>query len=178
MVRRVALTALAALLAGGCARGTAGVVVGSASGNFDCDVFRAGLVPPDYGDGAVAIDFGGESRDVAEGAAAFAVDANGEQTTDPTQAAYFAVQLYQDVAPSAVEVFEVRALPAVWRPGDIELDGINAVAIYARVALQGSNGVSTVIAVSTDGALHLDAAGEHVGDAVSGTIGADLESPQ
>lgn len=153
----------------GCAPEDHASATGVASGQAACDIFQANSVPPDIGDGVVQLTLGGEAHTLAQGAAAFAVDANGQATSDPAQASYFAVQIYQYLSPKQMEIFEFRVLPDAWAPGDVPVDGVEAVGLYAVVDFD-ANGNATAVtfrAQTVDGTLHVDAAGQQPRDPVA-----------
>ena len=170
---RGALLALACLVAGatgaGCAPESRHLAHGTASGSVNCDIFVSGANPPDIGDAQVHVSLGDTTALVAQGAAAFAVDANGQQVADPAQASYFGIQAYQYVSPTRMEVFELRVIPANWIAGDVALDGVSAAALYGLIDFDDNgNAVSAVIlATSSKGTVHLTAAGRNLHDAVA-----------
>jgi len=154
--------------------------VGVVDGSAQCEIFLPGLVPPNFGDGAVTLVL--DSHDaaaadasrvtLAQGAAAFAVDEQGAQTIDPAHASYFSIQTYQYTSPSRVELFELRVLPSAWAAGDVLLDGTTAVGFYGAIDFDANGNAKSarILARTTDGVLHLDAAGENPRDPVTATF--------
>lgn len=145
---------------------------GDASGTFDCEIFQPGSNPPNYGDGVVELRFAGDERTLAQGAAAFAIDANGSQTIDPASASYFAVQVYQDVSETKLEVFEVRVLPDTWAVGEVQIDGDGAVGFLGEVLYDANRIVleARVIAETRAGTLVLEQAGNDPREPVRGSL--------
>lgn len=165
--------ALLALAIAGCAPDSSHPLVGDAAGSFDCEVFLPGSTPPNTGDGAVTVTLGGDERVLAQSAAAFAVDGQGNQTLDPAAAAYFAVQVFQYVSETNLEVFEVRVLPADWQPdGQVTFDGVTAVGFFGSVTFDANgNAVDALVkATTTGGALLLGDAGRDPRAPVSGSL--------
>jgi len=145
---------------------------GEASGSFACEIFQPGANPPNWGDAVVRVTLDGDERVLAQGAAAFAIDAEGNQTLDPLDASYFALQAYQEISPTTVEVFEIRVLPAAWFPGEVPVDGASAVALLGEVHYDGNGSVTDarILAESRSGTLRLDAAGTEPRQAVLATV--------
>lgn len=171
MSGRLLASCLAVMAASACAPREQGAS-GEASGSFDCEIFQPGANPPNWGDAVVRVTFDGDERVLAQGAAAFAIDGEGSQTLDPAEASYFALQAYQEVSPSVVEVFEIRVLPASWAPGIVEIDGASAVALLGEVEYDGNGSVveARIVAESRSGRLRLDAAGDEPREAVLGSV--------
>lgn len=168
----VVLALSGALGTGGCAPEDQRPATGSAQGTFDCEIFVPGANPPNVGDGVVDLEIDGEGRTLAQGAAAYAVDGNGSQTLDPAQASYFAVQVFQNVSPELIEVFEVRVLPDAWVPGEVVLDGVTAVAYLGEIT-HDANGTVTdarIVAESRGGTITLEEAGDEPAEPVAGTL--------
>lgn len=163
---------LFALAIAGCAPGDRPAATGDAAGTFDCEIFQPGSNPPNYGDGVVELRFDGDERTLAQGAAAFAIDANGSQTIDPATASYFAVQVYQDVSETNLEVFEVRVLPDQWAAGEVEIDGDGAVGFLGEVLYDANRIVieARVIAETRAGTLVLEQAGNDPREPVRGSL--------
>jgi hypothetical protein len=129
-------------------------------------------VPSNYGDGNAAVSVGSTDETLAQGAAAFAIDSSGHQTLDPSQASYFAVQIFQQLSPHEIDVFEIDVVPSRWAKGDVVIDGSNAGTLLGRIDTD-DNGVivdSFVLARATGGTLHLDAAGLDPREPVAGSF--------
>ena len=178
-VRCFAASLLIASLAIGCAPESSHPLVGDATGSFDCEIFFPGSNPPNSGDGTVTVALGGDERVLAQSAAAFAVDGTGNQTLDPATATYFAVQVFQYVSETTLELFEVRVLPAAWVDGaTIPVDGVDTVAFFGTVTFDGNGNAvdATVKASSDDGELTVAEAGRDPRAPVSGSFTVDLSN--
>jgi hypothetical protein len=170
---RIFPSAILLLALAGCAPESSNPVVGDASGSFDCEIFLPGSSPPNTGDGAVVVTLDGRERILAQSAAAFAVDGAGNQTLDPEQASFFAVQVLQYVSEQELEVFEVRVLPADWVAGtEIPFDGVTAVGFYGKVEFDANGNAvdARVKASTTGGSLLLGDAGRDPRAAVTGAL--------
>ena len=183
---RIALAALAlAISAAGCGRSGASPARGVVDGSAQCEIFLPGLSPPDFGDGVVRLVLDSSSAaaasatsvTLAQGAAAFAVDASGSQTIDPALASYFAIQTYQYTSPTRVELFELRVLPGAWATGDLVLDGTNATGLYGAIVFDANGNASSsrIIARTTGGVIHLEAAGRNPREPVIATFSGRTE---
>lgn len=164
--------ALAAALTG-CAPEPTDVSTGAAEGSFDCEIFLPGSVPSNTGDGAITIALDGEERVLAQGAAAYAVDGEGNQTLDPSAASYFAVQVFQYVAEDLLEIFELRVLPDDWAAGgEIPLDGARGVAFFGTISFDGNGNAEDALveAHATHGSLVLGDAGRNPRETVTGAL--------
>ena len=179
IAERILLLPVVVLLSA-CGAERAPAQTGAFSGEAQCEVFLPGLIPPDFGDGVVQLVL--DSHDaasaaathvtLAQGAAAFAVDANGSQTIDPSLAAYFSIQMYQYTSPTRVELFEVRVPPSEWGAGDVILDGTEAFGIYGAIEFDANGNAtsSRILARTTDGVVHLTAAGKNPREPVAATF--------
>lgn len=171
---RTAAAALALLGgAAGCAPEPSDPLIGGAAGAFDCEIFLPGANPANTGDGAVTVTLDGKERVLAQSAAAFAVDGDGNQTLDPGAAIHFAVQVFQFVSETELEVFEVRVLPADWIPDTVvPFDGDRAVGFFGIVTfdVHGNAVAASVVATSTGGELLLGAAGQDPRTPVTGSL--------
>ncbi len=161
-----------AMALAGCAPVDPRAPTGDASGSFDCEIFQPGANPPNYGDGVIELRFAGDERTLAQGAASFAIDAEGSQTLDPANAAYFAIQVYQDVSESKLELFELRVLPAEWLTGEVQIDGDGAVGFLGEVLYDANRQVleARIVAETRAGVLVLDQAGNDPREAVRGSL--------
>lgn len=172
-----ALALLAATAA--CAPEPSHPLVGEASGSFACEIFLPGSNPPNTGDGAVTVTLRDDDRVLAQSAAAFAVDGQGSQTLDPANAIYFAVQVFQYVSETTLEIFEVRVLPDDWVDGAVlAVDGETVIAFFGAVTFD-ANGNATdakITAASSDGELVLEAAGRNPRDPVTGSFAVELSN--
>lgn len=178
---RVRCFAVRALLlaAIGCAPESSHPIVGDATGAFETEIFFPGSVPSNVGDGAVTVTLGGDERVLAQSAAAYAVDGAGNQTLDPANAVYFAVQIFQYVSETKLEIFEVRVLPASWTGGaTIPVDGVDTVAFFGTVSFDGNGNAvdATIQASSDDGELTLTEAGRDPRAPVSGSFAVELSN--
>ena len=163
----------------GCAPESSHPLVGEASGSFACEIFLPGTNPPNSGDGSVTVTLRGEERVLAQSAAAFAVDGEGNQTLDPANAIYFAVQIFQYVSETTLEIFEVRVLPDDWADGAVlAVDGETVVAFFGSVTFDANGNATdaTVTAASNDGELLLDAAGRNPREPVTGSFAVELSN--
>lgn len=166
-----------ALAAFGCAPESSHPLVGGATGSFETEIFLPGSVPSNVGDGAVTVTLGGEERVLAQSAAAYAVDGAGNQTLDPANAVYFAVQVFQYVSETTLEIFEVRVLPDSWVDGaTLPVDGVDTVAFFGAVTFDGNGNAvdATIRASSDDGELTLAEAGRDPRAPVSGSFTVEL----
>jgi hypothetical protein len=154
-------------------------LVGEASGVFACEIFLPGTNPPNSGDGEVTVTLRDEERVLAQSAAAFAVDGQGSQTLDPANAIYFAVQIFQFVTETELEIFEVRVLPEDWTDGAVlPVDGETVVAFFGSVTFD-ANGNATdarITAASNDGELVLESAGRNPRESVTGSFAVELSN--
>lgn len=174
-----AACALVFLAAAACAPEPSHPLVGEASGSFACEIFLPGSNPPNTGDGAVTVTLRDDERVLAQSAAAFAVDDQGNQTLDPANAIYFAVQVFQYVSESKLEIFEVRVLPDDWADGAVlAVDGESVVAFFGAVTFDANGNAvdATITAASTDGELVLEAAGRNPRDPVAGSFTVELSN--
>lgn len=164
-----------ALLVAGCgAPAPTDVVIGTAAGTFDCEIFLPGANPRNTGDGAITVVLDGEERVLAQGAAAYAVDGDGNQVLDPSAASYFAVQVFQYIAEDFLEIFEVRVLPDDWQPGvEIPFDGERGVAFFGTIRFDANGNADALVeATATHGALILADAGRSPRESVTGSLSA------
>lgn len=174
-----AFCALVFLAALGCAPEPSHPLVGEATGSFACEIFLPGTNPPNTGDGAVTVTIRDDDRVLAQSAAAFAVDGQGNQTLDPAFAIYFAVQVFQFVSETTLEIFEVRVLPDDWADGAVlAVDGETVVAFFGAVTFDANGNATdaTVTAASTDGELVLGAAGRNPRESVTGSFSVELSN--
>ena len=157
----------------GCAPEESHGSTGTASGAFDCEIFQPGSNPTNTGDGAITVVLDGSERVLAQGAAGYAVDGNGSQTLDPSLASYFAVQVFQWISETELEIFELRVLPDAWVSGaDIAFDDVDGVGFFGSVFFDGNgNAVDAKIRANvTHGSVHLEDAGRDPRAPVSGWL--------
>lgn len=178
IVRAAAAVALLSCAAA-CTPESSHPLVGEASGQFACEIFLPGANPPNTGDGAVTVTLGGDERVLAQSAAAFAVDGQGNQTLDPAEAIYFAVQVFQYVSETELEIFEIRVLPDDWAAGaQLPFDGDRVIGFVGRVTFDANGNATdaTVTAASTGGELLLGDAGRNPAEPVTGSFSAALSN--
>lgn len=167
------LAAGMALALSACAPEPSRARVGEAAGAFDCEIFLPGTSPANVGDGAITVTVDGDARILAQTAAAFAVDGAGHQTLDPASASYFAVQVFQFVSETELEIFEIRVLPDDWQPeAAVPFDGVRAVGFFGRVIFDGNGNAAgaTIVARTTGGNVLLEEAGREPRAPVVGTL--------
>ncbi len=155
---------------------------GTATGSFDCEIYVPGSDPPNVGDGAVVITRAGGSRTIAQGASAFAIDANGQQTFDPDEVSFYAVQIHQFVSETRLEVVEIQIAPEAWIDGGSAAivpsppEDDRAALLVAEITFD-ANGIPVEIereAEGVGGTVTIEKAGTELGSAVRGRFSATI----
>lgn len=146
-------------------------LTGTATGDFDTEIFNPAANPENYGRGSVTIKTAEQDHILAQASTSFPVDAEGRMTLDPEEAVYFAIQIFQFTSPITMKVLELRIIPSLWLPNsEIDLTTPGNTALFGLITFdQGGRveSVETLLAV-TEGTLQLTEAGQPFTAPVSG----------
>ena len=180
-MRKVVARAVVALFVAsvlGCGEyGGGGRTHGLANREFGGEMFIATADPPNFGSGVVHLSIDGQERTLAQGTSAIAIDIEGRPNSDPEQADFFAVQIFQYLSPTEAEVFELRVRPDLWvDETEVAINTADGDALFGSVSFDrnGAQLGGELLLTAVRGTLTLEAAGQFPGEDVRGFF-SDLE---